>query len=1215
MLKMTFFTRTLAFTLTLLITISWTSFSQNSADFQLHFRNLTLETTDNFNSPEMKISASETEVFDGVYFRIIQFNQIPTESELRQMAAAGVELLDYIPHFGYFARINAKFQAASLDGIPVRTMLEITRNIKLAPMLYEENYPDYALRPNGKIELIVSVFDGTNADVAIGHFTKSGFEVVSKFGLGDFFSVITMIEEIDALAAVPFVNYIEPRYPDPVHDNYTGRTSHRSNAIANDFEAGRHYDGTGVSVMLQDDGKIGPHIDFAGRIKEQFPSAFGGDHGDHCAGIIGAAGNLDPKARGNAFGADLYVYNAAPNYPGFSSIPSHYFNYNIRVTSTSYSDGCNAGYTSLARSLDMQTINYPSLLHVFSAGNNGTSNCGYGAGSGWGNITGGHKVGKNVITVANLDYLDNLNSSSSRGPAHDGRIKPDISAKGTNVYSTLPDDEYGSKTGTSMSCPGVAGVVTQLFDAYRQLNNGSDPTGGLIKGLVLNTADDLGNPGPDFRFGWGRINALRAAKVLEENRYEEAAITNGQTNTHEFEIPENTGQLRVMIYWTDFQASVNSNWTLINNLDMKITDPQSNEWLPWVLNHFPHPDSLNKPAKRGTDNRNNVEQVTINNPEAGTYTLTVNGTTIPQGPQTYYVFYEYIPAAVTLTYPVGGESLTPGDAEVIRWDAFGADKTFTIELSLDGGYTWQMIQQNINPTRRYWEWNVATAITGNAIMRITDGETTSYSEPFTIIQRPSNLTINWACTDALHLSWNGVLGATSYTVWKLGEKYMEPIGTTTINSMIIYDVPSNQTHWFSVSANTPDGQSGQRAVAKKKNPGVFNCNPTDAWLTAVPSVDWSVFQSCLDLQSVGITAEMKNFGIETIVNPEFSFQLNSGETFTESYEGVVEPDSLVRFTFNTTIDISEIGTHILVVTVIYPQDQNLSNNTYASTIEVIEGSSILPGAMQTFDGFSNCVPAPICELSNCQLGDNWFNLQNNLHDDIDWRTWYGSTNSFNTGPTFDHTTGNNSGKYLFIQSAVVCFFREAVLMMPCVDLRDAQSPALDFWYHAYGADIGSLHVDIFDGGQIINDIAPPVIGNQGDEWKNMVIDLSEYVGKVIGIRFRGTTGGGIAGDLALDDISITETTSVNDRQQITGTLNVFPNPSNGMVNISASETGTSDYFLTIFDLYGRSVYSQPVQTEDGRLNLSLNLSNLSKGIYFVQLKSSNKSYQSKLTIQ
>ena len=75
-----------------------------------------------------------------------------------------------------------------------------------------------------------------------------------------------------------------------------------------------------------------------------------------------------------------------------------------QITNSSYGDGCNDGYTTKSQTVDTQINLIPSLLHVFSCGNSGTSNCGYGAGSGWGNITGGHKQGKNVIATANVFF-------------------------------------------------------------------------------------------------------------------------------------------------------------------------------------------------------------------------------------------------------------------------------------------------------------------------------------------------------------------------------------------------------------------------------------------------------------------------------------------------------------------------------------------------------------------------------------------------------------------------------------------------------------------------------------------------------------------------------------------------------------------------------------------------------------------------------------------
>ncbi len=508
--------------------------------------------------------------------------------------------------------------------------------------ILDGEYPEWSLRDNEEIALIVSYYDNINiaeAHNSIAPLISSTIQT-DEFAKSQILQV--KISEIEQIINQPFVSFVEPLYPDPQPENYTGKTLHHSNVLDSDYAAGRHYDGTGVKVMLQDDGVIGPHIDYEGRIGEQFLNNNYGDHGDHCAGTIFGAGNLDPTTTGMAPGAELYTYGAAPLYPGFESIPSHYTSPGIRISSTSYSNGCNAGYTTLARTMDLHIRNYESLMHVFSAGNSGSENCGYGAGSGWGNVTGGHKIGKNVIATANLDYKDALSNSSSRGPAHDGRIKPDISAKGSTVYSTVDPNSYANKSGTSMACPGIAGSLAQLYHAYNELNNGQDPKGGLMKALILNTAEDLGNPGPDFKFGWGRINNLRAVKTLEENNYLIDEISEGETNTHTIDIPGGVRQVRVMVYWTDKESSVGTSKALVNDLDIVLTDPSNNDHLPWLLSHYPHPDSLNKPAGKGIDRRNNVEQVEINDPQSGNYQLTIDGYEIPYGPQEYYVLYDFV---------------------------------------------------------------------------------------------------------------------------------------------------------------------------------------------------------------------------------------------------------------------------------------------------------------------------------------------------------------------------------------------------------------------------------------------------------------------------------------------------------------------------------------------------------------------------------------------
>ena len=136
-------------------------------------------------------------------------------------------------------------------------------------------------------------------------------------------------------------------------------------------------------------------VNYKGRIDQSncggCSTSLSDTHGDHVAGTIMGSGNLDPIAAGMANAAYLYVYSSSNNNYS-NAFPALYVNDNVMITSKSYSNGCNAGYTSLSNELDIQINNLPSLVHVFSAGNSGSSDCSYGAGSGWGNVTGGKNM-------------------------------------------------------------------------------------------------------------------------------------------------------------------------------------------------------------------------------------------------------------------------------------------------------------------------------------------------------------------------------------------------------------------------------------------------------------------------------------------------------------------------------------------------------------------------------------------------------------------------------------------------------------------------------------------------------------------------------------------------------------------------------------------------------------------------------------------------------
>ena len=1201
-----------------LFIVSFAFAQQITSDYRILFKTMSLVPEPNAREFLSGNASVNEPLYQSKYYRIIQFYEIPGQEEKNILKNAGVELLDYLPNLAYFAAFGKDFNAGALSDIRIRSIIGISTDYKLDPQLYQKNYPAHALLDGDRIRLIVSYFPDLDPTQVTNSLAAVGFQVTGGVDFAKFVYVTASTTLIESIAGLPFVMFIEPVTPEPQPENYTGRTLHHSNAIASDYLTGRHYDGTDVHVMLQDDGIIGPHADYQGRIGAQYLTTNSGDHGDHCAGIIFAAGNIDPKGKGQAFGADLYVYSVSPNYPGFSAIPTVYNTLSIRVTSASYGDGCNTGYNSLTRMLDQQVRTFPALFHVFSAGNSGQEDCGYGAGTGWGNITGGHKMGKNVIAAANLDYLDNLAASSSRGPAHDGRIKPDICSKGTDVYSTIDPNDYELKSGTSMACPAIAGTLAQLIQAYRELNNGTEPPAGLLKSIILNTAEDLGNPGPDFKFGWGRINALRAVKVIEENRFDSGVITHGASATHPIVVPANTSQLRVMVCWTDYEATVNAALALVNNLNITLTDPLSNTWYPWVLNHFPNSDSLNKPAIRGIDNRNNMEQVTLENPAAGTYILNVQGASVPQGPQTYYVVYEFIPDGVVLTHPIGGESLVPGEAETIRWDANSSSEKISIELSVDNGQSWESIVTNLSGNTIYYNWSVPAKITAEALVRITRGTSVSQSEaPFSIMGIPCNISIDWVCDNALHLCWSEIPGAVSYEVYKLGEKYMDSVGITTIPSFIVEGIDPTGSDWLSVRAIGANGAKGRRAVAVEKTPGTFNCHSVDVMMVSSPNAEWGVFQSCMALNALKVPVEVKNNGLQPIANPILHFQLDNDAVNTQTFTGIIEPDSTLDFSFNETIDISDTGSHVLKTWVEYPPDLNPGNDTLTIPIKVIEGSSLPIGSVQTFDNWAKCLSAPICENYACALEDGWFNLANGIYDQHDWRTYSGNTPTTGTGPEFDHTTGTTAGKYLYIEPSLYCLNKMAMVSAPCLDLTNGVNPKLTLWYHAYGVDMGTFHADLFDGSDVIMDVVSPIAGNQGNEWKKLEIDLTPWVGKVVGIRLREFTGCKEKGDFAIDDFSVAEViTSIGQGQtSLSGQLTVYPNPARGEITVSVKNAGRQKYDLRIVDIYGRVVLHKFADTSDDKILETIDVSYLSNGAYLIELKSDEKCFREKLIIR
>ena len=241
-------------------------------------------------------------------------------------------------------------------------------------------------------------------------------------------------------------------------------------------------------------------------------------HGTHVAGIIGGGGIRNELRAGIAPKSTILSQtfgNIISNAPVYVTdhgmvLSNNSYGYNLTECTTF------GVYDLYSRVLDQQAADLPNLQTVFAAGNSGTKKCAPMPDS-FRTVIGGFQSAKNVLTVGNAAPLGYVFSTSSRGPASDGRIKPEILGVGAFIESTVPPpfDFYGENTGTSMSSPSIAGGLALLYEHYRNLHSGTNPKNGLMKALVCNSGEDWGNPGPDYTHGFGVANFIRADDMLE----------------------------------------------------------------------------------------------------------------------------------------------------------------------------------------------------------------------------------------------------------------------------------------------------------------------------------------------------------------------------------------------------------------------------------------------------------------------------------------------------------------------------------------------------------------------------------------------------------------------------------------------------------------------------------------------------------------------------
>lgn len=843
---------------------------------------------------------------------IVQFTTLPDAVQRQRLQENGIDLQEYVSDNAFLALIRQPAAFASLPLQPYAVLPVGTA----ARLLFPE-----PVSGNKQIAVIISCFAGTSLQDLETRVKRAGGHLLpSPLAEHYFYEASVPADQLQTLAGWYRIKTIGPAAHD-VPLNFVSAGATKTNLAHLPVASGGFgLLGDGISIGVGDNTSGIQHVDLRDRIINYNPAPYT-NHGMHINGIVGGAGTMNPNGEGFAPHATLidHLYNLVWARTG-TMVQDH----NMSVTNNSYAAVAgNCAYEGLydaySQALDTLCLQYPNVLHVFASGNDGSMSCPPYL-PGFGTVTGSYQPAKNVLVVSQTDKQYVWGVNSSRGPVRDGRLKPEITAIGTLVMSTRNIEQYLYAGGTSMASPMVAGAGALIQQRYKQLNGGVYPPSDLVKVLLMNGTMDIGNPGPDFTFGFGMMDLYRSLQMLNNTRFARNSVTNGTQQNTTISVPANTAQLKVMVYWHDVPASVLAATQLVNDLDLEVIDPSNNTTLPWVLD--PAPANVNNNAVRGADHLNNVEQVTIDNPAAGNYTIRVKGTTIPSGSQSYVIAYDFIPTGVQLTYPSAGAMVPSTDSLHAFWDASpDTVHTYTLEFSDNNGGSWATINNNIPGKQRHYTFYPPSTSSHQSLMRLSRNGTSQQftSGLFTTNPQPVLQLNSVQCPGYINLFWNKIPNATSYLVLRKKGPFLQPEATVTDTVYTLKGLSLDSTYYVSVQPLI-NGVPGFRSLAVGRVPNTGSCGGglSDGDLMA-ERIEGPVSGRQLTSTQLGssmpLNLRIRNLDDVPAANYRVSYSLNGGAWQSQVVTTPIPANSSQVITVPAGFNMSATGNYDLRVAV------------------------------------------------------------------------------------------------------------------------------------------------------------------------------------------------------------------------------------------------------------------------------------------------------------
>lgn len=640
-------------------------------------------------APPAAVDTLESILADGKSHFVLQLDRPVTDADRAALAGAGVTLLAYLSDNAFFAAVDGQRldRAAFAATTAIFDVRPIEREWKLHPMFVAGEIPAWAIVEQDKNapsdpDLLPPVKEDAAVPATnpvIGAYVlfhpdvprQAASDAVLRYGARIRHAIVSLnalvveipYAAVHRLADEDAVQWIEPPLPRMSEVNAENRALTGANiAQAPPYSLS----GAGVTALVYDGGSaLASHQDLTGRTTVIDNSSLS-NHSTHVSGTVAGNGAASSGAnRGMAPGASVvsagFQYDGSGIFlytnPGdieadygnaINNFGADIANNSIGTNTETNGFDCaiqgNYGLTdSIIDAIVRGSVSGGTPFRIVWAGGNERqgNRCDV---EGYGDYysTAPPAGAKNHVCVGALNANDDsMTTFSSWGPVDDGRLKPDITAPGcqnggdNGVTSCSSSGGYTVMCGTSMASPTVCGLGALLLEDFRAHYPGApDFRNSTLKAVLAHTAVDLGNPGPDYQFGYGSVRIQPAIELMRAGNFLESSVSQGESFNAVVIVSPTDTQLKVTLAWDDPPGTPNVNPALVNNLDLMVFDAANNQYYPWTLDHL-NPSA--NAVRTQPDGKNNIEQIVIDAPAPGGYRLVVAGTSVPQGPQPFSI--------------------------------------------------------------------------------------------------------------------------------------------------------------------------------------------------------------------------------------------------------------------------------------------------------------------------------------------------------------------------------------------------------------------------------------------------------------------------------------------------------------------------------------------------------------------------------------------------